>query len=111
MASRKASSFNVVRLEELIRNYINLEDNSIAKSELTNMILGGEDLIDALDILGFETEKDQAIFQHLFSPQPSLPVTRSPSARHSARISGRFRMSPFEPTPGARIGPTKLRSR
>ncbi len=48
----------VLKLEELIRNYINLEDNSIAKAELTNMILEGEDLIDALDILDFETEEE-----------------------------------------------------
>ena len=50
--------YGVLKLEELIRNYINFEDNSVAKAELTNMILEGEDLIDALDILDFETEKE-----------------------------------------------------
>ncbi len=45
--------YGVLKLEELIRNYINFEDNSVAKAELTNMILEGEDLIDALDILDF----------------------------------------------------------
>ena len=58
MVGRDASSFNVVKLEQLIRDYVNHEDNSMERLELSNMIIDGEDLIDALDILDFETEKE-----------------------------------------------------
>jgi len=55
---RDSLRYNVLKLEELIKSYINSKENSAAKTELTNIVLEGEDLTDVLDNIGFETEKE-----------------------------------------------------
>jgi len=58
MTERDSSRYEVLKLEKLIRSYINSKDCSVAKIELSNLILEGEDLINVLDNLDFETEKE-----------------------------------------------------
>ena len=57
MASRNCSRYSILKLEELIRDHVN-KKNSAAKVELANMVVDGEDLIDALDNFDLETEKE-----------------------------------------------------
>ena len=58
MANMGSSRNVVLKLEKLIKNYINLKDNSTSKIELSSMNIEGEDLIDALDRLNFNTEEE-----------------------------------------------------
>jgi len=55
---RGSSRYDILKLEKLIRNYINNKDNSTSKTELSFMVIEGEDLIETLDNLNFETEKE-----------------------------------------------------
>jgi len=55
---RGSSRYDILKLEKLIRNYINNKDNSTSKTELSFMVIEGEDLIETLDNLDFETEKE-----------------------------------------------------
>jgi len=57
MASRDSSSPEVLNLEKLMRDYIN-NTNSNAEIELRNRIIKGDNLVDALDNIGFETEEE-----------------------------------------------------
>jgi hypothetical protein len=58
--NRKGSNrSDIIKLSGLIERYTHYEDNSMAKAELINIPLNGEDLIDALDniILKRDSEK------------------------------------------------------
>jgi predicted RNase H-like nuclease (RuvC/YqgF family) len=55
MESRR---YNVIKLEELIRNYVNSKGRSSARIELADSIIDGEDFIDVLDNLEFEPDKE-----------------------------------------------------
>ena len=58
MVDRNSLRYDVLKLEKLIRSYVNSEGNSSAKIELSNMIIDGEELTDVLDNLELETEKE-----------------------------------------------------
>ena len=50
MESRNSMRADILKLGELVKNYINDKNNSTAKAELSNMTdLKGDDIIEALD--------------------------------------------------------------
>ena len=63
MVDRDSSRYNVLQLGKLIRDHVNSERDSIAKTELSKMVIEGEDLIDTLDNLGFETEEEMKEYE------------------------------------------------
>ena len=52
--ARGSSRTDVLKLEGLIRDYINSQGDSSARIEVSNMIIEGEDLTSVLDNIQFE---------------------------------------------------------
>jgi GT2 family glycosyltransferase len=69
MIMKDPERHDVLILANLIRNYINYQ-NSNAGVELSNMKIKGDDLLDALDSLGFETEKETEEYRMLKGEYP-----------------------------------------
>lgn len=71
MASRGSNRHDVLVLEKLIRNHINIKENSMSTAVLSSMVnINGNDLIDALENLGFETEKETENYNRLKAEYP-----------------------------------------
>jgi len=66
---RDSERHDVLELANLMRNYINYKCSN-AGVQLSNMEINGNNLLDALDCLGFETEKETKEYNMLKGEYP-----------------------------------------
>jgi hypothetical protein len=64
MAGIGSSGYDITRLSNLVSNYVNYESAS-ARAILSDMILDGADLVDALDNAKLDMERDSNEYEQL----------------------------------------------
>jgi hypothetical protein len=69
----KSDRYEVLKISELIRNYINYPESG-AGIQLGNRIIKGEDLVSALDNLGFETDEEIEDYEKTKSDYENLEI-------------------------------------